>query len=237
MSRQSVRLAASASGSYLAFEDLLKQDGSSNSVIAEFFVLGSLAMPSEMGNAKRGNSSMVSAADTFNLLALPNDLLGNLFDTEDKSLLVVSVEQTVDNGSVTITPIVYNDYAGAAWTGTASKAVGDLVAPTVANGYAYECTTSGTTGGTEPTWGTTPGGTTSDNTVTWTCRLKGAIVGILVPKVFTQPISTGFRRGSGTGNFLLPFQTWDVMGARRLALHVSAFTGTSNTAKAYAWMV
>lgn len=36
--------------------------------------------------------------------------------------------------------------------------------------YIYEVTTAGTSGGTEPTWGTTVGGTTTDNTVTWTCR-------------------------------------------------------------------
>ncbi len=46
----------------------------------------------------------------------------------------------------------------------------DVVAPTTPNGYLYECTTAGTTAGSEPTWGTTPGGTTSDGTAVWTCR-------------------------------------------------------------------
>jgi len=32
------------------------------------------------------------------------------------------------------------------------------------------CTTAGTSGGSEPTWATTIGNTTADNTVTWTCR-------------------------------------------------------------------
>ncbi|MDP4759415.1 MAG: hypothetical protein NWS15_05720 [Schleiferiaceae bacterium] len=35
-------------------------------------------------------------------------------------------------------------------------------------GLYFVCTTAGTTGGSEPTWNTTKGGTTSDGTVTWT---------------------------------------------------------------------
>lgn len=34
----------------------------------------------------------------------------------------------------------------------------------------FECTTGGTSGGSEPTWDTTVGNTTTDNTVTWTTR-------------------------------------------------------------------
>ena len=59
------------------------------------------------------------------------------------------------------------------WTATTEKAVGDRVLPTTPNDYYYEVAAggAGTTGGTEPgTWGTTVGGETSDNTVTWTCH-------------------------------------------------------------------
>lgn len=48
--------------------------------------------------------------------------------------------------------------------------VGQFIAPTTPNGYVYECTTSGTSGGTEPSWPTTPGNTVNDGTVVWTCR-------------------------------------------------------------------
>lgn len=75
-------------------------------------------------------------------------------------------------------PIVYNgsgtfDYiveSFTAWSASTAYVVGDLVKPTSHNGYYYECTTAGTSGASEPTWDTTVGGTTSDNTVTWTTR-------------------------------------------------------------------
>lgn len=54
------------------------------------------------------------------------------------------------------------------WVLNTAKALGAYIKPTVANTYYYKCTTAGTTGGTQPTWGTTIGGTTTDGTVTWT---------------------------------------------------------------------
>jgi hypothetical protein len=82
-------------------------------------------------------------------------------------------------------PILKNDYipvdmdrTGAvsealttAWTASTVTALGTWRKPTVANGHVYLCTTAGTTHTVEPTWGTTPGGTTSEGggTVVWTC--------------------------------------------------------------------
>ena len=61
------------------------------------------------------------------------------------------------------------------WEASTAYAVGDMVIPTApnANGFHYECTTAGTSGSAEPAWGTTEGGTTGDNTATWTCRAGG----------------------------------------------------------------
>jgi D-tyrosyl-tRNA(Tyr) deacylase len=48
-------------------------------------------------------------------------------------------------------------------------AVGDRVTPLAANGYAYACSTAGTShASNEPTWPTVVGKTVSDGTVTWT---------------------------------------------------------------------
>jgi hypothetical protein len=45
---------------------------------------------------------------------------------------------------------------------------GQTTIPATPNGRLYRCTTAGTTGGTEPAWPTTSGGTVSDGTAVWT---------------------------------------------------------------------
>jgi hypothetical protein len=60
-----------------------------------------------------GNSAAVSlnAADTFDLTALPADLLQNLITVGDKSMLCVAVEQDVSGGTATVTPILFDNEA------------------------------------------------------------------------------------------------------------------------------
>lgn len=58
-----------------------------------------------------------------------------------------------------------------AWASTTAYAEGDRVRATSGNTSLYfYCTTAGTSGGTEPTWDTTEGNTTTDSSVSWeTC--------------------------------------------------------------------
>ncbi len=65
------------------------------------------------------------------------------------------------------------DSVPSAWAASTVYALGDRIVPTGSNprGQCWECTTAGTSGGSEPTWPTTNqrfGMTQSDNTVTWT---------------------------------------------------------------------
>lgn len=63
--------------------------------------------------------------------------------------------------------------APAAWAASTAYAVGDYVTASSYDGRIYECTTAGTSGPSspgEPSWNTTIGATTSDNTVVWTAR-------------------------------------------------------------------
>ena len=63
-------------------------------------------------------------------------------------------------------------YATPTWVASAAYATTSphFVSPTVPNGFRYQCTTGGTSAGSEPVWPTTLGATVADNTVVWTCR-------------------------------------------------------------------
>jgi hypothetical protein len=58
--------------------------------------------------------------------------------------------------------------AATAYTAPTATATGSLVVD--ANGMLQETTTAGTSGGSEPSWNATVGGTTTDGSVTWTNR-------------------------------------------------------------------
>ena len=60
-------------------------------------------------------------------------------------------------------------YEGAdptAWQASTAYSLGDAARPVTRNGFVYEVTTAGTSGGSEPTWPTTPGNTVVDATET-----------------------------------------------------------------------
>lgn len=63
---------------------------------------------------------------------------------------------------------------------------GSLVRPTTANNCYFLCTVAGTSGGTEPAWTTTIGGTTIDGTVTWKTLQSYQLVGAAVTTVTSQ---------------------------------------------------
>jgi hypothetical protein len=67
---------------------------------------------------------------------------------------------------------LYLTLAGTAWVNATVYTAGQVVVPILGlqNGFRYECTTGGTSGGSQPTWSTVEGGTTADNTVVWTTR-------------------------------------------------------------------
>ena len=61
------------------------------------------------------------------------------------------------------------------WAATTAYSLETNVRPTVSDGNVYECTTAGTSGGTEPVWDTTPGNTTADASCVWTARADSSI--------------------------------------------------------------
>ena len=61
-----------------------------------------------------------------------------------------------------------SEAAATAWVASTAYVLGDMVVPTTLDGNVYVCTTAGTSGASEPTWDTTEGNTTADNTAVWT---------------------------------------------------------------------
>lgn len=142
-------------------------------------------------------------------LVAPANYSGSLLGTSSASVDATTGLATFSGLSMTMP---FGDYADASYTWTASVhyAKGSLVAPTVANGCYYLATGEGTSGGTEPTWATTVGNSTSDGSVTWlavqnyhwrasTTYAKGSIV--------KPTVSTGFNylaQAGGTSGLTEP---------------------------------
>lgn len=83
--------------------------------------------------------------------------------TETGRTLEATSNPGVDD--ITLTPTDALD----AWAATTAYSLGARVQPTTPNGYVYECTTAGTSAGSEPTWPTGAiGNTVVDGTVVWT---------------------------------------------------------------------
>lgn len=76
---------------------------------------------------------------------------------------------TTTDGTVVWT--TYDPLKATEWVASRVYAVNDVIQPTTFDARQYRCTTAGTSGGSEPTWNTTLGGTTNDNTVVWTAEL------------------------------------------------------------------
>lgn len=83
-------------------------------------------------------------------------------ETADTRELRAASNPGVDQ--ITLTPT----YIGSTWASATAYSLGDSVRPTTPDGRRYEVTQAGTSGGTEPTFNSTIGSTTSDGTVTWT---------------------------------------------------------------------
>ena len=84
----------------------------------------------------------------------------------------VKVESPVPGrGEVFTTVADWTSAVSSAATARSATAVGTIIRPTTHNGYVYECTTAGTSSGTEPTsYPTVPGETVTDNDVVFTTR-------------------------------------------------------------------
>lgn len=138
------------------------------------------------------------------------DWRGKKWEIECESLLAV-FDQPITRA---ITPECPLDFMGAK-CGVASSAttwavttaytqravqdarIGSVVEPTTPNGWWYEATTGGTSGGSEPTWPTTEGGTVTDETVTWRATRQRRWSGVATSASGVTIVATGISVSSG----------------------------------------
>lgn len=81
----------------------------------------------------------------------------------------------------------YSNQCFTPWSASTGITTLKAISPTTDNGHWYLATagTPGTTGASEPSWGTTNGGTTADNGITWTCcEIPEGTQGKKIPWVF-----------------------------------------------------
>jgi len=67
------------------------------------------------------------------------------------------------------------------WVAETAYVAGDTTRPPTGNGKVYECTVGGTSGVSEPPWGTTQDDTFSDGTVTWKTHDNYALINSAIP--------------------------------------------------------
>ena len=83
----------------------------------------------------------------------------------------VLIDSPQDSGKQVLVTSITDWVLSTAYTPARSAtAVGQVIRPTVHNGYVYELTTAGTSDTTEPTFPTNPGDSVTDGTAVWTCR-------------------------------------------------------------------
>lgn len=130
-----------------------------------------------------------------------------------------------------VRPGLWQAATGVAVRGDWDAKVGDVVRPSTFTGFDYECTTAGTTGGSEPTWPTTLGGTVNDNGVVWTAISAAAFPavasaggGALTFAVDAFPVATvDGQFAYGTVEFL----TGDLAGIRKM--DIQGYTASTRT--------
>lgn len=95
-------------------------------------------------------------------------MAGNLTDYAEAAILNELLGATAFTAPATLYYGLITPNKGK-WTASTVYALNDYVIPLASfNGRLYKATTGGTSGGSEPTWPTTIGGTVVDGSVTWT---------------------------------------------------------------------
>lgn len=131
--------------------------------------------------AKALNKEVDLDSDTIKLMATTSSYTPDLAAHDYKNDVTNEVSGTgytaggATLASASLAYVAANSWATARANSTAYVA-GQVVRPATGNGLLYQALTSGTSGGSVPTYPTTIGGTVTDGGVTWLCVARGAVV-------------------------------------------------------------
>lgn len=103
----STRIANQATGDRIATSEAYETDTNGNARTLQ--LVGFSSRQIVVHPALRGYPTPVTVVDTTDLNALPAGLTSNIIDIGDTNILVVDVEHTASDGSVTITPLIFNE--------------------------------------------------------------------------------------------------------------------------------
>lgn len=94
--------------------------------------------------------------------------------------------------------------------------VGTVVSPSVFNGFFYEASEAGVTGGAEPAWPTVAGATVTDGSVTWTARTALTWPATVTSVSSDMQFTVGFSAGAPAADYFndgtVSFITGDLAG-------------------------
>lgn len=200
--------------------------GKFNSAIAEVFLvnyaditMGKIPISEgPVGEIKRqGHAYMFECKDWRDLLTL------NIGEATSPGCRVKRLGDT--RCGVRVKPPAWAATTAYAVTNLNDAKIGSVVKPTTPNARFFRCTTAGTSGGSQPAWNTTIGGTTADGSVVWTTiqahTLPGSVTGVISPRVFTDTARTE------AGNFFkYGIVLWLTGGNAGTEWEVKANTGT-----------
>jgi len=108
------------------------------------------------------------------LYASATDTLSKLTKGPATHVLTMNAEGTVPEWAACSGDGLWQLTTDTVWESNHAYALFDIVGPSTPNSFSYECTTAGTSGGSEPSWSTILGGTTTDGGVTWTTHTVDA---------------------------------------------------------------
>ncbi|WP_405149442.1 hypothetical protein OG589_14540 [Sphaerisporangium sp. NBC_01403] len=125
------------------------------------------------------------ASDTIKAMLLSAYTVGSTPDTAQyMSDVLAAATEAIGSGytarGATLGTKAISYTAANSWStsraNSTAYAAGDVVRPATGNGYVYQATNAGTSGGTIPTYPTVIGQTVTDGGVTWACAGRGVLL-------------------------------------------------------------